>query len=140
MERDLEKKIAHLSFIQGVVNRMGQNSFLLKGWCVTLIAAIFALSSKDSNSSFILLAYFPAFMFWVLDAFFLHQEKLYRTLYKMVANEDVTSEKFTLDTSIARAETPNIVSVFISKTVFPFYGLLIGVIILAVMLIETHAV
>jgi hypothetical protein len=94
MEAGLDKKIAHLTFIQGVINRMGNNSFLLKGWCVTLIAAMFALSSKDSNSSFILIAYFPAFIFWLLDAFFLHQEKLYRTLYKMVADDEVTSNKF----------------------------------------------
>lgn len=139
MERDLDKKIAHLTFIQGVINRMGNNSFLLKGWCVTLVAAIFALSSKDSNSSFILIAYIPAFMFWLLDAFFLHQEKLYRTLYKMVANEQISSEQFSLDTSIARAVTPNILSVFISKTIFPFYGILIGIIILAAMLLEAYS-
>jgi hypothetical protein len=56
---NLEPKIAHLGFIQGVITRMGSNSFLLKGWSITLVAAIFALSAKDADQKFVLLAYFP---------------------------------------------------------------------------------
>lgn len=47
-----EEKIAHLGFVQGVINRMGGNSFLIKGWSITLMAATFALSAKDSNANF----------------------------------------------------------------------------------------
>ena len=35
----MEKKIKHLEMIQAVIVRMGNNSFLLKGWSVTLISA-----------------------------------------------------------------------------------------------------
>lgn len=129
MEKIMETKIAHLSFIQGVINRMGNNSFLLKGWCVTLVAAIFALASKDSNEQFVLVAYFPAFMFWFLDAFFLHQEKLYRELYKKVANNQISSDNFTLETSDLKNEVPCLLSVMFSKTLFPFYGILISAIV-----------
>ncbi|WP_435354079.1 hypothetical protein [Morganella morganii] len=50
----MDNKIAHLGFIQGVINRMGSNSFMIKGWCVALVAAIFALSADKANSSFAL--------------------------------------------------------------------------------------
>ena len=73
---DSSKQIAHLGFIQGVINRMGSNSFLLKGWSITLVAACFALAAKDAERKFLLLAYFPVFMFWVLDGYFLYQERL----------------------------------------------------------------
>ncbi len=32
----MEQKIKHLEFIQAAINRMAGNSFLLKGWTVTL--------------------------------------------------------------------------------------------------------
>ncbi len=33
----MDKRIAHLGFIQGVITRMGANSFYLKGWSVGLL-------------------------------------------------------------------------------------------------------
>ena len=59
-----ERKFKHLEFIQQAVNRMASNLFLLKGWTVTLIAALFALAAKDSKDIFFLIAYFPPLMFW----------------------------------------------------------------------------
>ena len=53
----MEKKIQHLQMIQGIINRMASNSFMLKGWAVTLIAGIFALASKDSDRSYFIIAY-----------------------------------------------------------------------------------
>jgi len=37
----MEKKLKHLEMLQGVINRMANNSFLLKGWSVVLISALF---------------------------------------------------------------------------------------------------
>jgi hypothetical protein len=128
-----ESKIAHLGFIQGVINRMGTNSFLLKGWSVTLVAAIFALSSKDADQKFVLLAYFPVFVFWMLDAFFLHQEKLFRKLYEEVAANKVLSDQFTLDTSGVRSQVPSAACVFFSKTLFPFHGAIVGIVLFAML-------
>jgi hypothetical protein len=51
-----EKKLKHLEFIQGVISRMASNLFLLKGWTITLIAALFALAAKDSKPGYALLA------------------------------------------------------------------------------------
>ncbi len=48
----MEAKLKHLELSQGVINRMAGNSFLLKGWSVTLVSALFALSAKDSNQMF----------------------------------------------------------------------------------------
>jgi hypothetical protein len=45
----MENKLKHLEFIQQAINRMASNLFLLKGWTVTLIAAMFALAAKESR-------------------------------------------------------------------------------------------
>ncbi len=130
-ETNLGAKIAHLGFIQGVIDRMGSNSFLLKGWSVTLVAAVFALSSKDADQRFILLAYFPVIVFWVLDAYFLHQEKLFRKLYEKVASGDISSKEFVLNTAIVRDEVASVSSVFFSKTLFLFHGLIVSIVTFA---------
>jgi hypothetical protein len=62
----LQAKIAHLGFIQGIITRMGLNSFLLKGWSVTLVAAIVALSTKQADRRFVLLALFLVAVFGCL--------------------------------------------------------------------------
>ena len=53
----MENKLKHLEFIQTVINRMAGNCFLLKGWAITLVAALFALSAKDTNHNYFLIAY-----------------------------------------------------------------------------------
>ena len=45
----MDKKLKHLEMVQGVINRMASNSFMLKGWAVTLVAGIFALAGKDTD-------------------------------------------------------------------------------------------
>lgn len=80
----MEERIRHLEMIQSVISRMANNSFLLKGWAVALAAGVFALSAKDSNKCFFLIAYIPILIFWGLDAYYLMQEKLYRALYDKV--------------------------------------------------------
>ena len=83
----MEKKIEHLKLIQGVITRMASNSFALKGWAVTLAAGIFALASKDSDKMYFLVSYIPCFMFWLLDSYYLRQERLYRALYDKVRKD-----------------------------------------------------
>ena len=93
-----EKKLKHLEFIQAVVNRMSGNSFLLKGWSVTLVAALFALAAKDSNKNYIVVAYFPVLIFWLLDAYFLSQERLFRSLYEAVSKTSEDHIDFSMST------------------------------------------
>ncbi|MGD9585184.1 MAG: hypothetical protein AB7V34_00115 [Brachymonas sp.] len=117
-----EEKIAHLGFIQGVINRMGNNSFLIKGWVITLVAAIFALSAEKANVRFAYVAIFPLVFFWWLDAFFLHQERLYRKLYEKVANDTEPSTHFSMDAYKYKNEVDCLCKVFFSKTLRNFYG------------------
>lgn len=61
-------------YVQGVVNRLSTNS-LLKGWSVVLISALFALSAKEADRRFALLAYIPGLAFWGLDGYFLEKSE-----------------------------------------------------------------
>jgi hypothetical protein len=94
----VSNKHKHLEFVQAAVNRMASNLFLLKGWSITLIAALFALAAKDANKFYILIAYFPLFIFWTLDGYFLSQERKFRALLEVakvnpkgISNSDAAS-------------------------------------------------
>lgn len=73
--------------IQAVINRMANNSFLLKRWAVTFIAGIFVLSGKDEDKLYFLIAYIPVLVFWGLDFYYLLQERLYRSLFRDVTKK-----------------------------------------------------
>ena len=101
----MENKLKHLDLIQGVINRMAGNSFALKGWAVTLVAGIFALSSKDTDKMYFLIAYIPILVFWGLDTYYLLQERLFRSLYNKVRKLDEAEVDFSMDTSLLEFQT-----------------------------------
>ncbi len=131
----MDRKIKHLEFIQGVINRLSTNSFLLKGWSVVLVSALFALSANNSNVRFVMLAYIPASVFWGLDGYFLALERIYRVHYERVRNKSPDEIDFSMDTSDIQSGLYEWASATLSKTLIPFHGALIGAIII-VMLIQ----
>lgn len=120
----MDNKIKHLEMIQGVINRMASNSFALKGWAVTLVAGIFVLASKDTDKLYFLVAYIPVIVFWCLDAYYLLEERLYRSLYEKVRKTDEKDIDFTLKATAKEFDTRKncYCNCLFSKTVFGFYG------------------
>jgi hypothetical protein len=113
----------HLEFTQGVINRMGQNSFLIKGWAVTLVSALFALAAKDADQKFVIVAYFPAIVFWILDGYYLYQERLFRKVYDHVRQQKTV--KYSLSTKSFDNGISDWASAALSKTLILFYGIII---------------
>ncbi|MEK7502795.1 MAG: hypothetical protein AAB609_04670 [Patescibacteria group bacterium] len=119
----MENKRKHLEFIQAVLSRMAGNLFFLRGWTITLIAALLALFAKGTNSNYIV--YFLivlTFVFWILDGYFLSQERLYRDLYNHVRKLKEGEIDFSMDTSEYKKYKKNtlIYSMF-SSTLLIFY-------------------
>ncbi len=95
----LKPKIEHLKFIQAVIARMGANSLLLKGWTVTLVAALFAFGANGADRVFIVIVWAPVLVFAGLDAYLLRRERLYRLLHdKVAAQADMDMADFILTT------------------------------------------
>jgi len=131
----MDRKIKYLEMIQSVINRMANNSFLLKGWSVILVSALFVVGAKNSNISIILLAYFPTLAFWILDGYFLWQERLYRGLYNKVRNLDEADIDFSMDTRPVHSEVKRWSEVMFSKTLSIFYGTIVGAILIVMLIL-----
>lgn len=128
----MERKLAHLEMIQTVIERMGSNSFQLKNWSVVLASSMFMLSSAaHSVRPLVFLALFPALVFWLLDGYYLRQEKLFRSLYASVRKEAEDEVDFSMDTSPYDRDVDAWHKVLASKTIAGFHGPLCASILIA---------
>lgn len=129
----MNKEILHkeIDLIQSIISRMETNSFFLKGWIVSLIAAVLALTKDtiviNNMTYFGLILCVPVLSFWYLDAFYLHKQKCYRRLYDWVIQNRVVSSEFLYSLDYTRFENKvdGIIAIMFSKTLFPFYTILI---------------
>jgi hypothetical protein len=102
---------------------MAGNSFMLKGWSVTLVAGIFILAGKDTDKLYFLVAYIPIIVFWGLDAYYLLQERLYRSLYDKVRHTNENDIDFSLKATVKEFNSckNSFYNCIFSKTEICFY-------------------
>ncbi len=118
-------RLKHLEMLQQVIARMANNSFLVKGWSITLISALLAFATKDKMAAMAWIAFLPLIAFWLLDAFFLHQERLFRALYIKNSQPPLnTPSDLSFDTSTVQAHTLSWFKTIFSKSLLIFHGLL----------------
>lgn len=129
----LEEKMKHLEMIQNVITRMASNSFFLKGWTVTLVVALLAFANvKEMNVDFMFMAFVPALFFWLLDAFYLNEERKYIKLYEHVIELNNESIDFSLKTKQYKTQTGGVKSSFFSATLCVFYIPILLVVLVAI--------
>jgi hypothetical protein len=117
----MEYKLKYLEFIQNVITRMNANSFLIKGWVTTIVSALFALAAKDADQRYIFIAWFVIFVFWILDGFYLSQERQYRRLYDHARQLPPEEINFDMNAKGYRTRDTSWTASFFSKTLILFY-------------------
>jgi hypothetical protein len=117
----INNKQKHLEFIQGVISRMGNNSFLIRGWSMTLIAGILALGISQNIKGLWPISIFSIIVFWFLDSYFLSQEKLYRKLYDFVRQQPENKIDFSMDISNVESDGCSLLDCAFSVTIGVFY-------------------
>lgn len=128
-------KEKHLELIENIISRMANCSFLIKGWTLTIVAAVFGFAAKDSDIKFVIIAYVIIPCFWFLDAFYLSKERQYRSLYDNVRNN--TDTDFSMNTSEFNKGKNTWINSIFSKTLNLFYIPLICI-ILVIMFVFKH--
>jgi len=123
----MERKLKHLEMIQGVINRLSSNSFLLKGWSVVVVSAFFALSAPTQQTHVISLAFIPVLIFWGLDGYFLWKERQFRDLYDKVRQQDKEAIDFSMDAKSVSSK--KLLGASFSPTIIIFHGVLVGAIV-----------
>ena len=83
-EKASENQVKHLEMIQAVIARLGSNGFVIKGWAVTVAGAFLAFAVNRNKWDLAIAGMIPTFLFWMLDASFLRNERLFRDLFDRV--------------------------------------------------------
>lgn len=123
LDQQLRKEfmLKEIDLIQDIIKRMASNSFMIKGWTVTLVVATLILNGQKLH---LLLAYIPLIVFWFLDAYFLRLERMYRKLYDWVVKNRLNSDDhlFNLNPYRFKNEVSWTIEVMFSVTLGWFYG------------------
>lgn len=123
----MNNKHKHLEFIQSAITRMATNMFYLRGWAITILAALLALFIKTDTPHYVF-CYLTVILctFWISDGYFLGQERLFRDLYDDVRMKNEIDIDFSMNTKPYKQFKRNsmIVSMF-SFTLLIFYSPLV---------------
>ncbi|NRO67110.1 hypothetical protein [Lactobacillus helveticus] len=96
-----ENKRLHIQMIENIINRMSSNSFLIKGWSLTilggLITVYLANINKPMSYLILLLCLFFCLIFWISDTFYLREERCFRSLYEIVRKKDEENVDFSMN-------------------------------------------
>ena len=125
----------HLTIMQGVINRMAENSRSCKVWCVTLVAATLVLVARTGEPQHALIALVPTLLFLFLDSYYLGLERRFRKSYcafvgKVHDGQIATSDLYTV-APIGSEIGQFCWALFKSFSILPFYVLVTVTILLA---------
>lgn len=133
VDREQADRHKHLDHVQTIIARLGNNSFLMKGWSLTVVAALVGYALSKSSTLIALVALLPAGAFWFLDSYYLRQERAFRKMYDAIGEGNVRAfeirpQRFL--SSIPRLRTAA------SLTLSAFYGTLLAVSVLVAIVVS----
>ncbi len=115
--------LKHLEMIQKDIDRFAQNSFLIKGWVITVALAGYGFYiTNKTKPIFLLIIITATVIFWILDSYYLKQERLFRKLYETRA-ADINSKEFSYSMNVAehRDEVHSVICIMLSFPTVLFY-------------------
>ena len=125
---------AHLTILQGIVQRMADNSRACKTWCITLVSAILILVARQGVGDLLLLAGIPLLLFLLLDTYYLALERRFRRSYEAFVAKVHAGTVGVGDLYAIRPSGSQVgewANCLLSFAIWPFYILLIVLILLA---------
>lgn len=117
--------IKTIDLLQSCITRMSQNSFMVKGWTITLTGIILALVPETFDVRLLCIICFVLIIcFWILDAFYLQKERLFRRKYELlIKNPESNDLYFDLDIRSLKKNDKeyNFFAIMFSLSVWPIY-------------------
>ena len=132
----MEAKLKHLDYIQAAINRMATNSFLFKGWAITIAAALSAFGAVDTKSALLIIALISTMLFWGLDGYYLWLERGFVKLHTEVALKKESDIDFSMKIDKSCA-TWNWLKTCWRHHLWAFYGTIIAVDLIGIYMIRS---
>jgi hypothetical protein len=117
----------HITLLQGIINRLANNSSSCKTWCLALVGALLSLAGATHTAAIATSALVPVVIFGFVDTMYLAQEKAYRDLYDEIVVK-VRDGSYRLANAFdakAKRTLDHVAWALASWSVWPIYGGLI---------------
>ena len=108
--------VRHLEMIQDVIRRLADNSFTVRRWSIGAAGALIGAAVVSDEPVIAFVGAAMATVFWVLDAYYLRQERWFRALYDKVRAEPDAVEPFAMATRWPPERGSSFRSTFFSLT------------------------
>jgi len=132
----MEAKLKHLDYIQAAISRMATNSFLFKGWAITLAAGLAAFAAVDTKIALLAIALVSTIMFWGLDGYYLWLERGFVTLHNEVSAKKEADIDFSMKIDKSSAMW-NWLKTCWRHHLWAFYGTIIVVDVIGIFVIRS---
>jgi hypothetical protein len=131
----MEAKLKHLEFIQSAIGRMSTNSFLFKGWAITIATGLSAVGAANTKIALLIIALITTLLFWGLDAYYLWLERGFVALHRQVAakSEDKIDFAMAID---KRNAARNWLRTCWRPHLWAFYGAMIAIDVVGIFVIK----
>ncbi|MGC0339016.1 hypothetical protein [Streptomyces sp. SLBN-8D4] len=117
-----ETRVKHLELLQVTISRFGTNSFLVKGWAMAVSGGLVTVAAGGAGWAVAVIALVMTSGFWLLDTYYLEQERLFRSLYdRSLTQESDRIPVFSMDVE-RYAQPVSWRVVALSRTMRLFYG------------------
>ena len=131
----MENANIYLQTLQSLISRLNANSFLIKGWSVTLGSAFLGLAITTKSPTSAIFGLGPIFIFWLLDSYYLMIERRYRSLFIKAFNRNKTDDALLTFDHQSQASSHSLIDSAVSIPMLCFYGgaglaLIIGYLVL----------
>jgi hypothetical protein len=120
------ENVKHLEMLQGIISRLAANSFLIKAWSITAAAAFYGIAVNRGDWRISVVGAVLVIAFWVLDSYYLRQERLFRLLYDSVRSDIRAVSRFSMNPTQFHSRVHR-TAVFFSVTLLVLYGSIVAV-------------
>jgi len=117
-----------LDLIQSVIRRMANNSFLIKGWIMTLMSALIAFGkdlivAENSGVYYLVMMVGILIPFWWLNAYYLRAERIFRNHYDIAVNDPTAKNRvrFCLVPTSESKKVDNVLLTMFSSAILWFF-------------------
>ncbi|MBO7047462.1 MAG: hypothetical protein J6W62_00920 [Spirochaetia bacterium] len=125
-----EDERLYLQFLQSNIARMNSNSARTKGWCIAIVAALFAIFANTKNDLFIQICFIPSVLFCFLDTLYLQQEHKFIRMYNdYIHGKENRPKVYEMPMKSYERGFFGFLKALISWSVAPIYGFLLLIII-----------
>lgn len=133
----MEAKFKHLEFIQSAIARMATNSFLFKGWAITIAVGLSAFGTANTRPSLLAIAVISTAMFWGLDGYYLWLERGFIRLFAEVAAKSNVDIEFSMAIDKTHA-VKRWLKILFRPHLVGFYGAIIAIDIIGIFIVASR--